>query len=76
MSRRDEAQVEFTWLSPKEFGRRAAGVSADTVRRSIHAGEIPAEYVQKTRGGQLRISPDGLAWWLENHKVEGDAAAA
>lgn len=67
MRTRLEAQVEFTWLTPREFGKRAAGVSPDTVKKSIRLGEIPSKWVQKTRGGFYRINPQALDWWLEKH---------
>lgn len=67
MRTRDEALVEYTWLTPREFGRRAAGVSPDTVKKSIRLREIPQKWVQKTRGGQYRIHPHALDWWMEKH---------
>lgn len=67
MRTREQAEVEYTWLSPRQFGMRAGGQKPATIRAAIASGEIAHEHVQRTRGGQYRISPVALDLWLEQH---------
>lgn len=75
MRTREDALVEFTWLSPKKFGMKAGGVKAATVIAAIKAGEIAREHVQRTRGGHYRINPVALDLWLEAHAGPKKAVA-
>lgn len=68
MRTREEALVEFTWLTPAAFGRKAGGQKRATIIAAIRAGEIAPDHVQRTRGGHYRIHPDALPLWLDAHR--------
>lgn len=77
MRTRKLAQAEYTWLTPAEFGARAGGLDADTIRTYIEAGEI--RDVLRLPNGHYRIPPQEFARWVAAHTInpsEGRGAAA
>jgi excisionase family DNA binding protein len=63
---------EIRYLSVSEVASRL-GVSAHTVRRKIHMGELPA--VRLGDDGPLRVDAGRLDAWLRDHAVRGGDAA-
>lgn len=77
MRTRKQAQAEYTWLTPAEFGARAGGLDADTIRAYIEAKEI--RDVLRLPNGHYRIPPAELSRWIQAHtinKSEDRGAAA
>lgn len=67
MRTRKQAQAEYAWLTPAEFGQRAGGLDADTIRAYIDAGEI--RDVLRLPNGHYRIPPSELIRWLAAHTI-------
>jgi Helix-turn-helix domain len=58
-----------------EDAARIAGRSVKTVRRAVHAGQLPMRYVLGLRGPQLVFQPFEIARWQAGRSSTGDARA-
>jgi hypothetical protein len=54
---------------------RIAGRSVKTVRRAVHAGQLPMRYVLGLRGPQLVFQPDEIERWQVERTAAGVTTA-
>jgi excisionase family DNA binding protein len=66
--------TEPRWLNVKQVAQRL-GLHEVTVRRKIHAGEIPALQLGG-RGCAVRVMEDELTSWLEGHRTLDSSPAS
>jgi hypothetical protein len=58
-----------------EDAARIAGRSIKTVRRAVHAGQLPMRYVLGLRGPQLVFQPFEVAHWQSGRAATGELRA-